>query len=474
MHKSPSGAPGAQQRRLAAYLDSLARAARHADRSEPLKAYCRGLLLPIERKSVEPMAARLAPDQVRRSHQSLHHLVADSPWSDADLLARVRGLVLPGMEKKSPLAAWVIDDICFPKKGKHSVGVARQYGGQWGRQENCQLAVSLSLATWKSSLPIAYRLYLPPSWAGDRQRLRQAGVPEEVRFQTKPQIALEQIRQALDEEVPRGVVLADAAYGNDSEFRGELEQLGLEYVVGIQSSTTVWRAGQGPLPTKKYSACGRPPKRLRRAEQHQPVTVKELAGELSARKAFHTLSGREGSGRKLRSRFAAVRVRPAHRDSEQHQPHPEQWLLIEWPAKQAERAHYWLANVGQKTTRKDLVALAKQRCILERDYQELKQELGLGHYEGRGWRGFHHHATLCIAAYGFLLAERSRFSPAARVGTLRLSLPPPTASFRPRGAPDASPAASSLVDRPAARSNRPVHSPAAGLLSFLRLRIFVT
>ena len=334
----------------------------------------------------------------------------------------MRGRVLQAMKKTSPVVAWILDDTSFPKKGKHSVGVAHQYCGQRGKQENCQVAVSLSVATGKASLPIAYRLYLPQGWADDRKRRGTAGVPDEIRFETKPEIALGQIRQAIADELEPGVVLADAAYGNDSAFRGELAQRGLEYVVGIQSSTTVWRPGQGPLAPKKYSGCGRPPKRLRRGKQ-QPVTVQELADELLATQAFRALSWREGARQTLRSRFAAVRVRPARRDYEQYEPHPKQWLLIEWPAKQAEPTRYWLANLGATTTRKDLVGLAKHRWIIERDYQELKQELGLGHYEGRGWRGFHHHATLCIAAYGFLVAERSLFSPSTRIGRLQLPLP---------------------------------------------------
>ena len=428
-------APGAQQRRFAAYLDSLARAAKHADRSEPLRNYCRGLLLPLKRKSVEPMAARLAPDNVRRTHQSLHHLVADSPWEDAALLAAVRRRVLPAMEKSSPVSAWILDDSGFPKKGRHSVGVARQYCGQLGKQENCQVAVSLSVSNGQTSLPIAYRLYLPEAWACDTARRRQAGVPAAIRFQTKPQIALDQIRQALADGVPSGVVLADAAYGNDSGFRDEIEQLGLDYVVGVQSSTTVWQPGQGPLPAKQYSGVGRPPKRLRRSAASPPVTVKQLAFELP-RSAFRSLSWRAGTKRPLRSRFAAVRVRPAHRDSWRDEPYREQWLLIEWPAQEAEPTKYWLANLPEKAKRKDLAASAKQRWIIERDYQELKQEVGLGHYEGRGWRGFHHHATLCIAAYGFLVAERALFFSSVRVGTLRLSWPQAPRELRPRGAPD--------------------------------------
>ncbi len=435
-----TSAPGAQQKRLAAYLDSLARAAGHADRSEPLKGYCKGLLLPLKRKSVEPMAARLAPHNVRRTHQSLHHLVADSPWSDQDLLAQVRGWALPLMKKKEPVVAWVVDDTGIPKKGKHSVGVARQYCGQLGKQENCQVAVSLSAATWRSSLPIAWRLYLPESWARDRQRRRKAGVPDEVRFQTKPQIALDQIRQALEQQVQPGVVLADAAYGNDSAFRAELRKLKLEYVVGIQSTTSVWKPGEAPLPPKKYKGQGRPPKLLRRGDEQQPLAARELALELPA-KAWKKLSWRDGTKRQLASRFAALRVRPAHRDYEQHEAHPEQWLLIEWPQGKAEPAKYWLSNLPAGTKLKQLVALAKHRWIIERDYQELKQELGLNQYEGRGWRGFHHHGTLSIAAYGFLVGERSRFSPSARAAQIRISQPARSAPFRPRGAPDTGPAA---------------------------------
>lgn len=181
--------PGPQQRRFAAYIEGLANAAGHADRHTPLKNYCKGLLLPGERKSVEPMAARLAPDNVRRMHQSLHHLVADAPWNDEEMLAQVRQYVLPTMQKHGPVVAWIIDDTGFPKQGKHSVGVARQYCGQLGKSDNCQAAVSLSVSTWTSSLPIAWRLYLPEGWCQDSDRCRQAGVPEGVVFQTKPEIA---------------------------------------------------------------------------------------------------------------------------------------------------------------------------------------------------------------------------------------------------------------------------------------------
>jgi SRSO17 transposase len=413
-------------------MDGLAKAAGHADREIPLKNYCTGLLLPGERKSVEPMAARLAPDNVRRMHQSLHHVVADAPWSDEDVLRQVRNWVLPTMQEQGPVVCWIVDDTGFPKKGSHSVGVARQYCGQIGKQENCRVAVSLSVATWSASLPIAFRLYLPESWTEGKKRRQEGGIPEEVQFQTKPQIALEQIRHAVEESVTRGVVVADAGYGVDGRFRAGTTELGMKYAVGVQSSLSVWGPGTKPLPPLPRKQMGRPPSLLRRDKDHHPISAKELAFSLPAA-AWKTVSWRQGTQHKLSSRFAALRVRPAHRDYWQAEPHAEEWLLIEWPKGAAEPAKYWLSTLSDDTKLKDLVAIAKQRWIIERDYEELKQELGLGHYEGRGWRGFHHHATLCIAAYGFLIAERSRFSPSARAGKLELRAPKIPPGFQPRG-----------------------------------------
>jgi SRSO17 transposase len=382
---------------------------------------------------VEPMAARLDPNNVRRAHQSLHHVVAVAPWNDQLLLQAVREYVLPPMTSRAPISAWVVDDTGFPKKGKHSVGVARQYCGQVGKQDNCQVAVSLSISTISASLPIAYELYLPETWSEDPERRRTAGVPEEVVFRTKPLIAAEQIRQAVADGVPRAPVVADAAYGNDTKFRQALLDMGLEYVVGIQPTLSVWPPGKEPLPPKPRKSTGRPPKSRQRAPNHQPVLAKDLAAAL-APKDWQTITWRDGTTKKLQSRFAAVRVRPANRDYERSEPLPEQWLLIEWPGEEAQPTKYWLGSLAADTSLTALVTTAKQRWIIERDYEELKQELGLGHYEGRGWRGFHHHATLCIAAYGFLIAERSRFSPSARAGQLQLALPEVPTDWKPRGA----------------------------------------
>jgi SRSO17 transposase len=427
-------APGPQEKRFAAYIEGLATAAGHEDRQVPLKNYCKGLLLPGERKSIEPMAARLDPDNVQPMRQSLHHLVAKAPWNDNILLEEVRNRVLPGMERHGPVVAWIVDDTGFPKKGKHSVGVARQYCGQVGKQDNCRVAVSLSVATWSSSLPIGYRLYLPKEWAEDAERRDKTEVPVEVGFQTKPEIALDQVTAAVTAKVPGGVVLADAAYGINTEFRDGLTRLGVQYVMGVQSSMTVWEPGKQPLPARPRGTMGRPPRLLQRTTDHQPVSVKQLAMSLPSG-AFKEITWREGADRKLQSRFAAVRVRPAHRDYWKTEPHAEEWLLIEWPRGEDEPGKYWISTLPSTTSLKALVKMAKHRWIIERDYEELKQELGLGHFEGRNWRGFHHHATLCIAAYGFLVAERNRFSPSARAGNIGFVAPGPVPNLRPRGSP---------------------------------------
>ncbi len=432
--------PGPQEKRFAAYIGGLANAAGHADRNVPLKNYTTGLLLPGERKSIEPMAARLAPHNVPRMHQSLHHLVAEAPWSDEAVLDAALDHVLPAMLSRGPVVAWVVDDTGFPKKGRHSVGVTRQYCGQVGKQENCRVAVSLSVTTECSSMPVAFRLYLPEVWATDSERRQKAGVPEEVAFLTKPNIALAQIRRARERGIPQGVVLADAGYGVDTSFRAEITKMDLPYVMGVMSTTTVWKPGQGPKSAPAYKGTGRPPRLLQRNRNQQPIAVKRLAQMLPAT-AWKLVTWRQGVNKKLQSRFAAVRVRPAHRDNWRAEPHPEEWLLIEWPKAEAEPTKYWLSTLPADISMTELVRTAKHRWIIERDYQELKQELGLGHFEGRGWRGFHHHATLCLAAYGFLVAERNRFSPSARVGNLGLPAPEPPPGFRPRGSPRSSRAA---------------------------------
>ena len=296
--------------RFAAYVEGLVSVIGHSDRAGPLWDYCVGLVMPGERKSVEPMAAVTAPDRTAAQHQSLLHFVGQSPCSEEKVLAKIGEMVLPTIERHGPIEAWIVDDTGFPKKGAHSVGVARQYCGQVGKQENCQVAVSLSLANHHASLPAAYRLYLPEDWAADSKRRRKTGVPKEVVFKTKPEIALQQIDAACKAGVPRGVVLLDAGYGGNTELRTSISALALTYVAGIFSHTTVWTSDTRPLPPKKWSGQGRPPKRLRRDRKHQPISVEELAFKLP-RRAWRTIKWREGSVEMLPSRFARVRVHAA-------------------------------------------------------------------------------------------------------------------------------------------------------------------
>jgi SRSO17 transposase len=360
-------------------------------------------MLPGERKSVEPIAAKTAPARTAAQQQSLLHFVGVAPWSDEKVLAKVRELVLPAIEKHGPIEAWIIDDTAFPKQGKHSVGVQHQYCGQLGKQANCQVAVSLSIANHSASLPVAYRLYLPKGWAEDGARRNKAGVPLDIGFKSKPEIALEQIRWACEAGLPRGVALMDVAYGNDSRLRAGMTALGLSYVAGIQPNTLMWPSDAGP------KRRGKPLNNTGRRDEPDLISAKEMALGLPKR-AWRTIRWREGSADWLSSRFARVRVGVGH-----NQLIPElllqEWLLIEWPEDEDEPTKYWLSTLPADISFRQLVDFAKLRWRIERDYQELKQEVGLDHYEGRGWRGFHHHATLCIAAYGFLLSERAAIPP---------------------------------------------------------------
>ncbi len=417
--------------RFEKYGEVITAALAHADRRLPAQWYLKGLMLPGGRKSVEPMAARVQPQNVRSAHQSMHHLVADAEWSDAAVLAGVVAQVLPVLLKKSRRCHWIVDDTGIAKKGTHSVGVARQYCGRLGKTDNCQVAVSLSIANEHGSLPLAYQLYLPQEWAEDLPRRKKAGVPKEIEFRTKTALAMEQIDRALEAGIAPGIVIADAAYGTETAWRDQLSQRGLHYMVGVRDSTKVWWGVHQPAPMPAASPKGgRPRTRPVRDASHAPVTVLEVARGLAPQK-FRRITWREGAAAPLSSTFAATRVRPAHNS----QPHDELWLLIEWPHGDAEPRHYWFSTLPSNASIKTLVTTAQSRWRIERDYQELKSELGLHHYEGRNWRGFHHHASLCIAAYGFLMSERLS---GLKKNRGRFKTPSVPEGFQPRGAsPDA-------------------------------------
>jgi SRSO17 transposase len=346
-----------------------------------------------------------------------------------------------------------VDDTGFPKKGRHSVGVGRQYCGQLGKQDNCQVAVSLSVATSNASLPVAWQLYLPEAWANDAERRKKAKVPREIGFQTKPQIALGQIADAKEQGLAPGVVLADAGYGNSAAFRDGLSELELEFVVGVSETATVWPPGMTPS-VPAGSGRGRKPTRLYRSSTEAPTEqVQALTGRLAA-EAWQTVTWRQGTAEALTSRFLALRVRPAQGDHQRDEPRPEQWLLAEWPVDEAKPTRFWFSTLSADTQLERLVYMAKLRWLIERDYLELKQELGLGHYEGRGWPGFHHHGALCIAAYGFLVAEKAAIPPSAPKTGWLVKAPELPAGYRPRGSTGSNREACAALYRNTATTDR--------------------
>lgn len=369
-----------------------------------MRTYCTGLLSPGGRKSIELLAARLHPQRVQAVHQSLHHMVAKAEWDDAALLGAVCDRVLPAIERSGPIRHWAVDEVCLPKQGTHSVGVARQPCGPSGREVNCQIAVCLWIGNEDAGLPAAFRLFLPPAWAGNPARRFKAGAPGAVGAETKAEIALGQIRGALAGSTPAGVVLGNVEYGGDAGFRSGVSGLGLSYALAIPPSTSV-RPSSG-------ASSGR----------RGLVPAADCAAALALR-AWRK-AGRAGAA----SRFAAVRVHPANPDAAV----ADEWLLVERPDSKMDPARYWLSNLPPSATLKELVRCVQGGQRIERDRRELEQDIGLAHYEGRGWRGFHHHASLCIAAYGFVVAGRC-LRPRQRVPE-RLTLPELPLGFRPRGA----------------------------------------
>jgi SRSO17 transposase len=337
------------------------------------------------------------------------------------------------MERHGAVAGWIVDDTGIPKKGKHSVGVVRQYCGVLGKQDNCQVAVTVTMANEAVSVPAAYRLYLPEVWAQDRRRRKEAAIPEPVAFQTKWQIALDQIARLRSEGLPPAPVIADAGFGVVTAFRDALTDRGIPYVVGITTQTTVWRPGTEPLRPRAYRGLGRPPKLMRRTRSRRPLSIGVLAETLPA-SAWQTITWRQGNRGAMRSRFACLRVRPAHRDELRDHAREVEWLIIEWPRGEGAPTKSWLSTLPADMPHEQLVRLAKLRWRIERDYEELKQEVGLDHFEGRSWRGFHHHGVLCIAAYAFLAAERARLSPPEPLSFLRAA--PLPRGFKPRGSSD--------------------------------------
>ncbi len=392
----------ALDRRLQHFLEDLTEPMGRSERRHWARIYLQGLLLDGERKSIEPMASRMEGADV----QALRQFLGQSPWEVAEIERRLADKVLDLLSEPE---VWIIDETAFPKAGKHSVGVARQYCGTLGKVANCQVAVSLHWATAEASCPILWRLYLPKEWLEDRERAAEVKLPPETPYRTKTELALEVIDQALAWGLPPLPVVADSFYGNDFSFRQSLRERQLPYAVQVESSTVVWTEdpNQVALPAPKKT--GRPRKYPPLAAQARPQSLQAVAEQLPA-SAWRTVAWREGSRGTQRSRFAMLRVWAAHGWREQaHPQRVAEWLLVEWPKEEKEPIKYWLAQLGsQPLGLRRLVRVARARWRVEQDYRELKGELGLDHYEGRQRLGWYHHVCLVSIAYAFLRSEQAR------------------------------------------------------------------
>jgi len=391
---------------LADVTDGMGR----TERRDAMCNYLRGLLLDGERKNFEPMAARLVDDEtkIQGMRQRLQQAVAVADWDEGEMYRRlqVRALgELPGIE------ALVIDDTGIEKKGRHSVGVQRQYSGTCGRTENCQVITTLHLASEFGGVNIGSRLFLPESWAEDRERLAKAGVPAGIGHEPKWKLALGLIDRALADGVERLPVLADAGYGDSNEFRDALVARGLKYIVGVTGTAVVWQPGTRfkVPPPRKPGDRGRPRTRCSVLGGRKPIAIKDIAGRMKL--PFRKVTWKEGSRGPQSGYFAAIRIRTAHKHAAGRPPGDEQWLLLEKTRRRKRPTTYYLSNLPASTSLRRLVRLAKLRWRIERDYQEMKSELGFDHYKGRGWRGLHHHLALVAAAHAFLTLRRALSPP---------------------------------------------------------------
>jgi SRSO17 transposase len=364
------------------------------EQRESFAMYAHGIVGDGERKSVEPIAARASreKDECERIQARLLNFLRDSPWGDRDVRREAAAYAIEALEAQEPVSVWVIDDTGFPKQGKHSVGVQRQYCGALGKVGNCQVGVSLTIATRHEHVPIDFALYMPESWTEDPARRAKAKVPEDLTFRTKIDLAIDLITRAVDDKVPGEVVLADAAYGNSSDFRNTVRIYGLDFGVAIQANTKVWL----------LDALGR--------RHGEPVAVQALGSKLG-RGAFRRLTWRVGVGGKLSSRFAFRRVKVAHDDGTEAADREPLWLMMEWPEGEDGPKKFILTTLPRRMSKKQIVRTVMERWRTERAYEELKGELGLDHFEGRSFPGWHHHISVVLCCYAFIVSERVRHFP---------------------------------------------------------------
>jgi SRSO17 transposase len=390
-------------RRLQHFLEDLLEPMGRRERRHWARVYVHGLLLDGERKSIEPIAARVPGADV----QALRQFVGQSPWEVEQVQRRLAHKMV---DLLSEAQVWILDETAFPKAGEHSVGVARQYCGTLGKIANCQVAVSLHWSSAEASCPILWRLYLPKEWLEDAQRAAEVKLPPGTSYRSKTELALELVDQALAWELPRRPVVADSFYGNDFDFRQQLRARELAYVVEVEPSTVVWTTDPNvSLPTPKKKKTGRPRRYPPLQALPRPQDLRTVAEQLPA-SAWRTVAWRPGSRGPQRSRFARLQVWAAHGwRKQEHPPRVAEGLLVEWPQGSQHPTKYWLAQLDSEPVGlRGWVRLAKARWRVELDYRELKEELGLHHFEGRHWLGWHHHVCLVSIAYAFLRSEQAR------------------------------------------------------------------
>jgi SRSO17 transposase len=387
--------------RVKAFFAKIGEVLGSESRRESFAMYAMGLLGDGDRKSVEPIAARACADPTKADalHQRLLHFTVDSKWSDRAVRREAASYALAALQEHEAIDVWIVDDTGFLKQGKHSVGVQRQYTGSAGKIANCQVGVSLSVATRTEHVPIDFELYLPKSWADKPARRKEARIPEQVQFKTKPQLASDMLRRAVEDGVPPGVVLADSAYGSSRAFRQDVRSLGLHYAVGVDPKTTVY----------SLDGHGEP--------RGAATSVRELANDIYKREGFRRCTWREGTKADLSARFALRRVVVADDGNALPSLREPLWLLIEWRDGEVQPANYFLSSMSADTTKKELIRTVMQRWRTERVYEDLKGELGLDHYEGRRFPGWHHHVSIALCCYAFIVAERVRHFPPSSRGT---------------------------------------------------------
>lgn len=390
------------EKRLEDYFDRIGGVLGRKERRASYAMYALGLFGDGDRKSMEPIAARACPDpaKVDAYHQRLQQFLLDSNWDDRQVRREAARYALAELEEREPITHWIIDDTGFLKQGKHSVGVKRQYTGSAGKVTNCQIGVSLTVATPTDHLPIDFELYLPRDWADDEERRKEARIPDDVVFQTKPELALKMIRRAVDDGVAPGAVLVDTVYGNSTRFRRGVRNMGLPCAVAVQSASKVWQLDS-----------------LDRRCGGRTLSVAEYAEIIVSRGGFRKTTWREGTNGKLSARFAARRVLPIADEGIPRAERDVVWLLIEWENGNSKPTKFYFITASEYATKKQLVRHVKQRWRTERVYEDMKGQLGLDHYEGRRYPGWNHHVSVALSCYAFIVAERARCFPPSRRAT---------------------------------------------------------